>query len=519
MDMGKLADLSQADTVKEAELQVCIEKFLVEKGWDGTVLPVVTEITPASIKEVVRLCGSELETMVRTLSKIAPLVEALEFNGAKTLAGIIASNDVKCFNDFVAQRWVAKPSLNTGSPKQLQSLLYETMGAPIRLRNKPTDVMRSKGIREGSPRSDDDAMNMAIKRGDVTGETATVLSALIEVKSIGTRRGLYWTAYPKFLHHATGKLHPELRQSATNTRRYTGNSPNIQQMESSYGGVRSVILGHHRNALVVSLDESGQEVRQMADYAKDPNLLTCYLGTEDQLRDVHSIVASTILKCTYEEFRRRLKKGTEEEMLLAAAMRQKAKVVLFASLYGASAPKIAEGLGIEEEEAQSYIDAIYIQFPKVKDWKDQTEADARRLGYVEIHGGTIRHLRDLVTSDDKYIASKAMRQAGNARIQAAGGNQIKRVMGRIWDSNLLDDYDYRWYFSVHDESVHSVGREHAIPVIKKLHEFMTEQFLDVVPSASSIGFAKNFGMLREVGEVFDEARIVAEIEKEFAVAV
>ena len=502
MDMAKLAELSQADDKKETELQVCIDEYLVAKGWAGTVLPIYTEITPAAIKIVVELCGSQLDTMVRKLDRLAPLIGGLGFEGSKTLSSIVAANDVALFNSFIAQRWVASPSLNTGSPKQISDLLYTTMEVPVRLRNKPTPVMRAKGIREGSARTDDDAMNMAIKRGDVTGETAEVLKALIEVKSIGTRRGLYWTAYPKFLHHKTGKLHPELRQSATNTRRYTGNSPNLQQMESSYGGVRSVILGHHRNAVVVSLDESGQEVRQMADYAKDENLLTCYLGTKDQLRDVHSIVASTIAGCTYEEFRHLLKKGTPEEQLDAGAKRQKAKVVLFASLYGAAAPKIAEGLGIEEEEAQSYIDSIYKQFPKVKEWKDSVERFALNNGYVNIHGGTVRHLRELVTSDDKYIASKAMRQAGNASIQAAGGNQIKRVMGRIWDSDLLDNYDYRWYFSVHDESVHSVGREHAVPVIKRLHEFMTEQFLQVVPSASSIGLGLSFGTLDELGEEF-----------------
>ena len=517
MDMAKLAELSQADDKKETELQVCIDKYLVDKGWSGTVLPVVEEITPANIKDAVRLCGAELDTMVRKLDRIAPLVETLGFDGAKTLAGLIRENSVTGFNAFIAQRWTAKPVLNTGSPKQISDLLYTTMEAPVRLRNKPTPVMRAKGIREGSARTDDDAMNMAIKRGDVTGSTAEVLKALIEVKSIGTRRGLYWSAYPKFLHHKTGKLHPELRQSATNTRRYTGNSPNLQQMESSYGGVRSVILGHHRNAIVVSLDESGQEVRQMADYAKDENLLTCYLGTKDQLRDVHSIVASKIAGCTYEEFRYLLKKGTPEEQLDAAAKRQKAKVVLFGSLYGAAAPKIAEGLGIEEEEAQSYIDAIYAMFPKVKEWKDGVEQFALSNGYVNIHGGTIRHLRELVTSEDKYIASKAMRQAGNASIQAAGGNQIKRVMGRIWDSDLLDNYDYRWYFSVHDESLHSISREHCVEVVRVLHGFMTEQFLEIVPSASSIGVGLNFGELQELPEEFDPVLLQETVDKLFLV--
>jgi DNA polymerase-1 len=419
------------------------------------------------------------------------------------LAAIIEADDVDALNKFVADRWVAKPALNTGSPLQLQKLLYETLAIPVRLRNKATDAMRAKGVREGNARTDEDAMMMAIKQGDVTGSDAEILKALVEAKSIRTRQGLYWEAYPKFLHHQTGRIHPSLRQSSTNTRRYTGAEPNLQQMDSNPDGVRSVILPHHRNAIIASLDESAQEVRQMADYCKDASLLTCYVGTPDQLRDVHSIVASRIAGCEYAEFRRRLKKGSDEEMKIANDQRQKAKVTLFATLYGAAAPKIAEGLGISEDEAQEYIDAIYEQFPGAKQWKDDTEVLATDQGWVPIHGGSKRHLQSLVTSTDRYTASKALRQAGNARIQAAGGNQLKRIMGRIWDSDLLDKYDYRWYFSVHDETLHSIGRKDAAVVLEKLHSFMCEQFLDVVPSASSIGVGRNFGQLNELGEVFD----------------
>jgi DNA polymerase-1 len=161
------------------------------------------------------------------------------------------------------------------------------------------------------------------------------------------------------------------------------------------------------------------------------------------------------MDCTYEEFRRLLTIEDAQEKGLPTPYkeaRQKAKITLFATLYGAGAPKIAEGLGITEKEAQAYIDAIYAQFPKTKQWKEESEQYARINGSVPIHGGTIRHLNSLIYSDDKYTASKALRQAGNARIQSAGGNQIKRVMSRIWDSDIIERFDYRWYFSVHDET-------------------------------------------------------------------
>ena len=92
---------------------------------------------------------------------------------------------------------------------------------------------------------------------------------------------------------------------------------------------------------------------------------------------------------------------------------------------------------------------------------------------------------------------------------------VKRIMGRIWDSRLIEDYDYRWYFSVHDETVHSFHKDHAVPVLRQLHQFMTEQFLITVPSASSIGVGRNFGDLNELGEVFNEEKIVQAVKALF----
>lgn len=526
LDMRRLAELSAADRASYEHHSITLNAYLISRGWDGCNPPVVTpdNIHNANtMKEVFKIVtGKELETRVRMLDKvIACMVEQgaprgltdslLAYSGQDADAD---SNAIMALNELIRHHFKAAPTFNIGSSKQKQELLYDVIKLPIRLRNAPTPVMRRNGIRQGSPRTDDDAIKMAIKMGDVPVEAVAALKAMMELSSINTRTSLYWEPYPKMLHWKTGKLHPSLKQSSTNTRRYSGSDPNVQQQESSYGGVRSVMLPHNRNAIIVSLDEQAQEVRQLADYCLDPSLLECFIG--DNLKDVHSIVGSRIAGVSYDDFRARYKLEEKESSLavsektvevLFSLIRQRAKITLFATIYGAAAPKIAEGLGITVEEAQGYIDAIYEMFPGVKKWKEESEQFARLYGYVPIHGGTIRHLASLINSDDTYTASKALRQAGNARIQSAGGNQIKRVMSRIWDSNLLDDYDYVFYFSVHDETVHSVSVEHAAEVIPVLHGFMVEQFLNTVPSRSSIGLGLNYGQLREIGEDPDIALI------------
>jgi hypothetical protein len=44
---------------------------------------------------------------------------------------------------------------------------------------------------------------------------------------------------------------------------------------------------------------------------------------------------------------------------------------------------------------------------------------------------------------------------------------------------------------------------------------MTEQFLNVVPSASSIGLGKNFGELTEIGEIYSDEKVQAALNKLF----
>lgn len=512
ISVERLLTLKKADEESRVIHEATLHAYLIDKGWEGSVCPQFEELSSSAVKTAVQtILGEELKTAVRTVSKLAKMVETIEHEDAPLLAQLIEGGDVAQINDWMAKRFVAAPDFNTGSFVQIGKLMYEVMGLPIRLRNKATDAMRAKGIREGNPQTDDDAINMAIKMGDAKGRDAEVLTALLELKSIKTRSSLYWEAYPKFLHWTDNLLHPEVRQCSTNTRRHTSANPNIQQQDATAGGVRSVMKPHRRDAVFVSLDLAGQEIRLLGDYSRDENIMSAYIG--DPPRDLHSFTAAMILGLSYEEFRARFESKDEAIASEANLARQRGKTVFFASSYGAMAPKIALGLGISEELAQTYLDALDKAFPRVAPWKEETEAFVSTHGWVPVLGGTRRHLRELILSDDKWTASKALRQASNARIQGAGGNQIRTIMGRVWDSDLFERYDMRFYWPCHDELCFSVRRDHAVPVIQALHKTMCLQFLETLPSASSIGIGRTYGELIEIGEVADAELIDSAVRK------
>ncbi len=525
LSLQKIYELKGKDEASEKTHLATLNEYLIKAGWDGTTCPVWMSAvdfeahkdestsrcisTPADIKEAVLLyTGKELKTAVRKIERLSDVL-AEQFPTEDALVKAVRDQNAKMLTSLVASRFDGTPKFDVASPKQIKELMYEKMGLPIRLRNKATQVMRDKGIFEGTPRTDEDAMQMAIKMGDAEGSLAPVLTALMEMKSINTRRGLYWDAYPKAVHWKTGKIHPELKQCSTNTLRHASSNPNIQQQDSTPGGVRSAIIPHHKDAVILSCDESGQEIRLLADLSKDENMMSAYVG--DNLKDLHSFTAAMILGISYDEFRRRYESEDAEEAAAADKARKVGKGVFFASSYGAMAPKIAEGLGISTDEAQKYLDALDRAFPKVAKWKAEVEGFAASRGYVDVFGGHRRHLRDALMSDDKWVAQKALRQASNASIQGAAGHQIRQIMGHLWDSDILDKYDVQFIAPIHDEVILSVGCKDVVPAIQGIHALMCEKFLDTLPSASSIGIGKSYGDLIEIGEVADTAKIEAAV--------
>ncbi|WP_460282491.1 DNA polymerase, partial [Bacillus luti] len=124
-------------------------------------------------------------------------------------------------------------------------------------------------------------------------EMRPILAALSEMQIVQTRRGLYWNTYPNFVHWKTGKVHPSVRQSATNTRRWTASKPNVQQVskhpkaEGELPKVREVYIPHQPDAVIVSMDEAAQELRIIADYSRDENMLACFIG--DNKKDMHAL--------------------------------------------------------------------------------------------------------------------------------------------------------------------------------------------------------------------------------------
>lgn len=72
------------------------------------------------------------------------------------------------------------------------------------------------------------------------------------------------------------------------------------------------------------------------------------------------------------------------------------KKILLGIMYGEGSDHIAEELNIGKDEAQNIIDNFFKEFPAVRRWMDETDAFAKKHGYVEDAWGRRRQLRDIL---------------------------------------------------------------------------------------------------------------------------
>lgn len=526
MSLEKMRELEKDDDEVFDQSWAVVREFLIAEGWDGSVPPTYgVDITPAQVKEAYQIVfGRTLDTMVRKIDKLVKFIEPDEPVFASMLAGVTDEAGAQRFTDYVRVHFNGEPDFNTGSPKQLQKFMYETMGLPIRLHNKPTDKMRSEGKKVGTPKTDDLAIQYALKYdAPDCPEIGPVLDAFRRMKMVQTRRGLYYKPYSVACHWKDGLLHPSHNQCATNTRRYSASDPNDQQLPKhpkatgEAARFREVYVPHKKGAVVVSLDFNSQELRVIADYSQDENMLSCYVG--ENLKDMHALTALGIIKrrepaaadWSYEDFKAALEGERKGDMKVYRALGKKTN---FTTEYGAMAPKLAQTLLVSEDEAQSYIDAKLEAFPQVQVWKDGVQEYAAANGYVTTMMGARRHLAEALESDDGYERSKAERQAVNFKIQGSSAEMTKMAMGRMWSCGIPFKYDCRFIAPIHDEVVWSVMLDELLPFLKDVHACMVAPYANMqVPIVSSISFGPSFGEQIEIGEEPTEYAVAAGLEE------
>ena len=350
---------------------------------------------------------------------------------------------------------LAGTTFNINSPKQLGTVLFEHLKLPAGRRTKTgfsTDVAVLEEL----------ANQHELPR------------VLLEYRQLTKLKSTYVDALPRLINPQTRRLHTSFNQTVAATGRLSSSEPNLQNIpvRTELGRrIRRGFITMDQEHVLLDADYSQIELRIMAHLSGDETLRQAF--RDDQ--DVHTRTAALIFKVDGQE--------------VNADMRRKAKEINFGIMYGMGMYGLSSRLGITTEEAESFIQAYFANYPGVQEYMIRTVYDAREKGYVTTLLNRRRWLPE-IGNDNRRIREFAERTAINTPIQGSAADMIKVAMIQI--DKKLQNFRSRMILQVHDELILEVRKEE-LAEVKALvkHEMESALPLDV-PIKADMGVGTNW---------------------------
>jgi len=342
------------------------------------------------------------------------------------------------------------------SPKQLQTILFEKLKLPV-IRKTKTGYSTDEGVLE------------QLSHQHPLPERILAYRRLTKLKST------YVDALPPLVHPATGRIHPTFHQTGAATGRLSASNPNVQNIpiRTEQGlRIREAFIPAEGRVLV-SADYSQVELRILAHFSADAQLLEAFRAGED----IHRRTAAGVAGITTDAV-------TDEQ-------RARAKAINFGIIYGSTAFGIANQLGIASAEAQETIDAYFARYEGVRRFLDETVAAAKQQGFVTTLLGRRRYLPHLA-SRNRVLRNAAERMAVNTVIQGTAADLIKRAMVRVDAALQSEAWGAQMILQVHDELVFEVVPEHAEPLETRVRAEMEGAAELRVPLRVEVGRGSNW---------------------------
>lgn len=353
--------------------------------------------------------------------------DALKEYGTQ-LAGSITEYEQKIYKE-------AGEEFNINSPKQLGVILFEKMQLP-----------NGKKTKTG--------YSTAVDVLDKLAPDYPIVADILEYRKLSKLKSTYADGLANFIDE-TGKIHTSFNQTITATGRLSSTDPNLQNIpiRMELGKLIRKVFHPLEGDLFVDSDYSQIELRLLAHISGDEGLIEAFRENQD----IHRSTASKVFGVPFDE--------------VTDLQRRNAKAVNFGIVYGISAFGLSQDLNIPQKEAQGFIDSYFQTYPKIKEFLDQTVAQAKECGFTRTLFGRIRPIPEL-SSSNFMQRQFGERVAMNAPIQGTAADIIKIAMIRVHDRLIREGYKSRLILQVHDELLIETAEEEKEAVIVLLEEEM-----------------------------------------------
>lgn len=352
---------------------------------------------------------------------------------------------------------LAGQPFNMNSPKQVQEILFEKLGLPVK-----------KKTPSGTPSTDEEVLQeLALD--------FPLPKLMLEYRGLSKLKSTYTDKLPLMVNPATGRVHTSYSQAVAVTGRLASSDPNLQNIpvRTAEGRrIREAFIadpGSH----IVSADYSQIELRIMAHLSSDAGLLHAFAHGHD----VHRATAAEIFAV--------------EPEAVSNEQRRYAKVINFGLIYGMSAFGLASQLGIERSAAQAYIERYFARYPGVANYMQSTREQAKQQGYVETVFGRRLWLPE-INGGNGMRRQAAERAAINAPMQGTAADLIKLAMVAVQNWLEQEKLQTRLIMQVHDELVLEVPDNELALVKEKLPGLMCHVAELKVPLEVGLGVGTNW---------------------------
>lgn len=379
--------------------------------------------------------------------KLIDVLYDMENNGVKIDMEVLNelsfkyNNELKKLTEQIYE--IAGEEFNIKSPKQLSVILFDKLNIYYgNNKKKSTSV---------------DVLEKLAKDHEI-------IPLIMRYRHIAKLHGTYLEGFVKLIDKKTELVHTVFKQTITSTGRLSSTEPNMQNIPvrtDDGKNLRKMFVTRFEGGQLITADYSQVELRIMAHYSQDENLLEAYrLG-----KDIHAKTASDIFDIPEKE--------------VTSDQRRDAKAVNFGIIYGISDYGLSQNIGTTRIRAKEYIGKYFDKYPGVKKFMENSVELAQEKGYVCTLMGRKRYIPNIKASNH-LVRQAAERAAMNMPLQGTASDIIKVAMIRVAKKLKKLNFEAKLILQIHDELIIDTPKKE-IEVVKELlkQEMETAYKLDI----------------------------------------
>ncbi len=307
-------------------------------------------------------------------------------------------------------------TFNIKSPKQVANVLYDVLGLSDKNNKK-----HSTGI---------DVLNALQDKHQI-------VPLLIRYRKIQKLNSSYIEPYTKMINENGDCIRTIFNQTLTATGRLSSSEPNLQNIpvrEEEGKNLRKIFISRFSDGQLISADYNQIELRLLASFSKDENLINAY----ESGKDIHKSTASQI-------FEKPLNQVTPHERTMA-------KAVNFGIIYGISAYGLSNQINVSTSQAKNFMNKYLGTYKNVTKYMQDNINFAKQNGYAKTMYGRIRKINELY-SGNKNLAMFGERVAMNMPLQGSASDIIKLAMIKVSNELKKQKLESKLILQIHDELI------------------------------------------------------------------